>query len=113
MKSPRNRRSGCIPAEPYPPLRPLVVYPQQQIYVNEREKKELDSGSAFRHANYLALVGCFSPCGHREGTRISTTSSPSGTATAILQSAIRKRSSARPRSTPAPRRRRNTARSTF
>ncbi len=24
---PRSRRSGCLPAEPYPPLRPLVVYP--------------------------------------------------------------------------------------
>src|SRR6478736_5368575 len=25
---PRSRRSGCLPAEPYPPLRPVVVYPQ-------------------------------------------------------------------------------------
>jgi len=36
---PRSRRSGCFPAEPCPPLRPLVVYAQPtQLRKMERKK---------------------------------------------------------------------------
>ena len=45
---PRSRRSGCFPAEPYPPLRPLVVYPVPAM-LHKMEQKRLDYRSAFRH----------------------------------------------------------------
>ena len=38
---PRSRRSACFPAEAYPPLRPLVVYPQQQSCATVERKKSL------------------------------------------------------------------------
>ena len=38
---PRSRRSACFPAEAYPPLRPLVVYPQQQFCATVERKKSL------------------------------------------------------------------------
>jgi hypothetical protein len=38
---PRSRRSGCFPASPYPPLRPLVVYSQMTEEFNGGTKKSL------------------------------------------------------------------------
>ena len=35
---PRSRRSACFPAEAYPPLRPLVVYPQPRCVQQWNEK---------------------------------------------------------------------------
>src|ERR1700686_5409073 len=39
---PRSRRSACFPAEAYPPLRPLKVYPQQECNVTVERKKSLN-----------------------------------------------------------------------
>src|SRR5262245_53148794 len=46
---PRSRRSGCLPAEPHPPLRPVVVYSQNWSHAMGETKTGLDNGSAFRH----------------------------------------------------------------
>src|ERR1700722_7159080 len=37
----RSRRSGCFPAEPYPPLRSLEVYPERAMICNYGTKKRL------------------------------------------------------------------------
>jgi hypothetical protein len=38
---PRSRRSACFPAEAYPPLRSLVVYPQRQSCATGERKRPL------------------------------------------------------------------------
>ena len=58
---PRSRRSGCFPAEPYPPLRPLVVCPLIIVSI-KYEEKTLDVSQRFQTCS-LFLGGSFRQSG--------------------------------------------------
>src|SRR5579863_7007975 len=47
---PLSRRSGCVPAEPYPPLRSVVVYPKRLNVPPQRGGKRLKKPLTFSSA---------------------------------------------------------------
>ena len=53
---PGVRRSGCVPAEPYPPLRPLVVYSEGGFSTMPERKNHL-TGAAL--SDMRLIVACW------------------------------------------------------
>ena len=58
---PLGRRSGCVPAEPYPPLRSLEVYRKMDKhgpYRAPKEKTKYLKGAALSYMGQFENVGC-------------------------------------------------------